>query len=1282
MPSFGREIYAIRIAGVGDATLSEGRWLLCTSRLTSDPDALCKPLQLSYPAEIKLETTLRDGIPKGGNLTFLIGGSTSSLLPVAQQIATYGRPQIYGVVTEEVGPADTTLTTSFSGAGGATVFLGREAVVLGSEGASGVYSSCVRARLGTTAQVHPVLSPAYVTNPVTAGREVELLVFGSRDGYADGTVLYQGVVQGTKRFAKTISITTRSGLDVIQTGVLLRERWRGKIFAGRFAQGALGGYSLDGDLPLAVDPAGLVTTEAVLCTGEGEVFVAEFNAEGGFDFVRGLNDAARRGRDILPGEDVDVYEMFTTAEQSVEVYCPSTDTSQAWSQNPIRLVEQILTTTESGANGPRDLGRRELGLGISRNLLDTDTFDAYTQRYANTRLESLDIGFGGDPVEAAKLIFRALAPLHLGLTVGAKGIRPWGMLDVVPYEGLPEITKKHHVVAPGDLDMNDDTAVDRVSFFYGAYLGGPKLRANVSVSEVSRLYPYSVQESLEVDASGYGINTESQWAARLTEAYQFAPPVLPVRVPWSTHDLWPGDAVIYSHPDVGARDGSIGVDRITALVVGRKHRRGQGDGKSRNHHTLDLTLALVGGNVAKSGSIANSARVVSYTAPGSSASGQHEIVVSKHWFKTDGSAPLSPDVSPWVGGDLIKITDDELVPTTLGVPIESIEVDTSATTSTIIINKTHTLSSAPSEGDIIRHAAHGVASDSVRAAFAFWAPDSGDFLSGAQPYQYNLEAYARAGEAENYQEWTRFGDGAMTSEDPVDEAVLERLSGNIRNTLKRRLPATTATFDARRPVRLHGSPSALMLLDCWYVDRTDTQVVWGVLASGKDAATTLRVVKIEASAQFVISDEVSIPAGGEGVYELICDVTDYSGVIWVGIVATSDTTTTGEVTIKDDDVQALILQGRAAHWEVPGAGPFTTYPSDRVYRIDWSAPTSGVLESQFPTSRTVIDLINPSGGNYYAFVWPVWSSQLGVTYTDTGSDALETFQATLTTIGHVEVYALSKATTATRVSGPPPRDCRAGMETAVRTLGRLQADMEWAQRNRVSVLGAGPSVSGDSFVEGNRDYPLSLPAGTQTHNPNNKIYNEFAQDTIWACWAGLGTWASLEDTQGNVEYKSIIVVEGLLGAYAYGGEDDVLRVRLEVVMDDSDGAGVEIASAPLTIEVPVRANRHAERPLSNLPWLRVFSNSTEVFDNKTLAQHNARSLWPATAAGRDTTLDDLGLVSFRIEMEDTTPLVAPSAARLLQVRVIPVGDWSEYKDHMTYLHCPCAAAYIKPEPLT
>lgn len=1262
-------VYALRILAWGDpsASASEKSFRLATRTIQDDPDDLyIGGCLLDYPKEIAFGVSLSQRVVEGGEQTFTLGGSRTTLAAIGPTLRRYYYEPV-ARLTEDLEPTDTTVKITASSMDGDLVYIGLEAIVLGTEGASGTYSGCTRAALGTLARRHTVVGDPEIHTimHVLVGRRCEFIRCPLRGGYSDEQVLWSGVISEREADALEIVLKARVYTELLTNRRVCESgRWRGKIHSGVWwsgqAEGRGSGTGADPHLPIA-GPAG-EDPECLLCidgkfavkatwteTGPDRATV-DWNTQGDHPALANL-DNQDETEEIPPG--LPCWEFWSTDRNiQSKIADRAASVGQYLSQNPIRFIQQILTTTPAGNNGVWDLGVGFLGLGLHAEILDQTVWDAFAVRFSDVRLGTLDLSFDGEPVEFDDLLMRVFGPIHISFapTSGGLGLATWR--DAIPYEGGVTITHADHIGErdnPGKARYQDTGAMDSVKVLAGKYLGAKPDDANANDMAKKTRYPHQGRESLEVDASGYDqpASFASLVSLRLSEAYRTPPPVLPVRIDASI-DPWPDDVVDYTHPFAVAPDGTVGLENIAAMVISRKLNTGE----HGIHETLDLELALTGLGISRAGAIAPAMRIKTWTPLGGV---NYEAVVYSHWFKEAGSDPFDHDAYGFEGASFCYIVAYDLARKGAdyeACQISSITYDTGAGEDTIALKISGTV--APVQGDIIRLRSEGLAESAIRDTFAFLAPSSGTFASGRAAYQYVLDITPRGGGASSYTDWERIDSDAVTDEWPFDEALLEKLATNVQAICEQRLSASAVMLDVDNPQLLHGYPHRLGWALAWYLPRDVTELTINLLVEGNTEDTTVWASLWMPHGHFGHWSEQVVGSSDSGVITFVLDGLDsLEGLIFPVIVAESTLDTPNVVIGSSGSNEGLGAKGT----QVQFASAVGLSAGD-VYAVEHD-DSSGIYPDPENVPGAALLLAESNEiSKYQYYVWPPWGTW------DSYGSSPGFVPVNFTPMGYVEIYSAEIEETDSSFLAPPQGNYRSPLETAARTIRRLQEHLEWASRNRTTVLGAGPAVAREAQI-GKSPY-VSPPSGTLIHG------QEISAICVWA--SPLGRYAETQTTAGTSTYQQTLVVEGLLGAVGHVFDPEEIRLEVTLLLDDTDGTGTEYESDPVTVTIPFLQPVFEYNQRQSAPWLRLFSAYLSVANYRKYGNHPARGLYPAASS---LGWADLGFVPFRVVMTDSGYL--SSSSRIARVHVTREEGQSVSKAPI--IVCPGAVAYMQRVPL-
>lgn len=1289
----GRYRYAIKVVGFGDATAATATdklYRIATGPIASDPDGLyISGALVGYPKEINLEVALLDALVEGGQATFELGGKRTTFAQVVAGLGRYddGVNTALGSLTDDISASDTVVPTTTSGLDGTVIYIGLEAILLGTEiGSTGSYTACTRGVLRTLAQAHQVSGDRYIFGHmhVVPGRVMELIRVPVGGGYSNEQRLWLGAVQRRQDL-------TRSGMKIIgrhllsfleQVKLCGPERFRAEVVSGTWRSGSAigkagGPASADGHLPTA----GTSGSPYFLICIDGKVAHLAKWAEIGDGLVHVSWGPSIGSLPVLANIDnVDLDEEIPVGTGCWEWFTPNTDIQSQivnrttggasyWSRKPIPWLRAILTTTPGGGNGSSDYGARTVGAFLDEDLLDTASWDAAAARFDDARISGMNLGFDGKAVPFGDVVKAVLRPLHAGLGQTGDGISIVTYRDAIPYEGADAtVTQADHVGArsnPAGLDCNDDAGLDDVNVKARDYLTGKEVPVESDDRIRQERYPYSGASEIEIDASAY--SQAPQVAARvatdIAEAYRSPPPILPVKLR-AELDLWPGKIVDYTHPDVWDTTGTtvrLGLTNAAMMVVGRKLVLGERD----EHYSVQAQLALTGKGLRRVGHIANAVKVLSYTDPGASASGRHEVVVDRDAFKAEGSDPLSPDSTPFTAGQSLSVVDYDLA--RKGANYENVELyaitenTPSAGQDLLEFRGTVTWLSPLVAGDIIRYGTEG-STNAPTDTFAFLAPSSGNFASGREPFQYVVDVTPREGSSP----WSGFeviDDDGATDEWPLDEAILIKIASNVEAILQGQLGCSTVAMDTDNPLLLHGAVDPLMGWVTWFKPRDVTTIDIELLCEGSTADTVLRAVVLMEDETLRPSTSVTVSSAFSGEKVLtLTNLGRFEGALFIGIYAVSDEDAAGIVQVKATNITEMA-------WRYLATDTAVTLTAGTVYKVVPNDSLSAWGTTSLPPVRLHLAQLSVTGppAAVYGFVWPTYPDST-VNLFNGGGTAPGPIDMDYTPIGSVKVYSVSIKETATNIIAPLVDNFRAGFETAARTLRALAGALEWGVRNRTSVFGCGPATP---RAYGSNARPPSGVIVPPTDANGDEL-------TIWSSWTG--KYPEIEDANSNSTYLSTINVEGLVGVY--GGERSPDEVLLELTLQvedwDIDSGGTIYQSATMEMLVPVYkadfgiGSPTPANPIGDTPYLRQFRALTYPLPDDPLDDHPCLSLWPylqyAGGYGR------LGLRKYRLSVidEDTT-------ATYRYVRVL--AKLSEDPGSGELIVAPCAVGWLQRRPL-
>lgn len=717
MATTGRYCYAMRVEGVGDnsaTTYSNKlyRWVWARSFFddvaTLDSDSLYKPGLMRWPRELEFAIDFRRGEPTMSSMSFELR-RTPDVLSSFWAATPSKVAKLDGAIT--AGAASLTLdTTGLTG----TVYLGREAIKLGTESPAKTYA-VTRGQLQTPAHKHDdgvqVWAGLHPTSLV--GRLVELLrVPLDATGEAGEVVRWVGIVRRLYA-AGTTSVTLEADnlLAKLQATQIYRNPWRWRW-----------GSQEDRELSIGRTPrGGYGTTEAtqralIIINNEfGEVVSYRSDSFGatavGHNYRRRFDGSPPVPNDFDYNSNFEVREFFSTHPQApANTASPAANTLPLQS-DPGKLILQLLLSTENsgtpgGNHATYDTGVDELACSMPASVVDVTAFEDWGA--GQTPLTQFHIGHeGAEPVDAYQLIQSLLRARGATLTQNEDGqlsVVQWADANVY---GTSATISQSQVVSVGDGIVQDrrlEDVLEGVQIEYDDRVGiGPdSLHGRDIVNE--RLVPRGgSHDSLTLNARGLEDRAE---ATTLLQAFisRYHDPIIEWQVEClATANYWPGDVVSITHNLLWA-GASQGVANAVCLVAGRKEALDEAG------HTIHYRLWYVGEVFGAVGYIAPSGQVQSW------ASASSKLTIKANTFTSPTDPNLATDAAGFAINDVCQLTDE------FGT------VRDSSFTITNIAGNTLTVSGmgvTPVDGDIVRVVKYDSAVTSQQDDWAFVAEADG-----------------------------------------------------------------------------------------------------------------------------------------------------------------------------------------------------------------------------------------------------------------------------------------------------------------------------------------------------------------------------------------------------------------------------------------------------------------------------------------------------------------------------------------------------------------------------
>ena len=752
----GRFILACRIEGLGKASNdnTDGRYRWVTSRSaldapdTVDPQNLYKDALQFWPSELGFTADFRGGDSNVGTQTFkFLGNST-----LWEQVMRY-QHGVVGQVGAEIEATDAYVDLDTSGLTGTTIFLEREAILLGTE--SGVLLSRYQADgagdgargvLGTTAKAHGAAAAddkeCFSTCNELSGRTIELLRINQDASSAyDETVVWSGVLRTIRAPSPDqIVITADSAMSLLRGAKLMRQQWHGTVT--RVAHWGLNMYHVDptgmrqGTPTVPFPSAGydgnrkFVISDGSVC-GIAPYETVETNPESARIHIN------RPAAQILPFGDSPVfgpfeqwptvgtefYEVLSSSSASISNAEVEAKNTLPLASNPGILLLQILLTTEKGGNhATYDTGIANMAGGIPASLVNVEQIERWTHNNFGTDkhtffgLTSFHLGADGEPEELDDVVKRILSPFQAVLIQGENGkLEVASFADSIPFRASNTISEAQilspDVVITQDRRIQD--AIDNIDVDYNSWPGKESdlLHVQDAYNHLRKLPGWASE--LTIDMGGI---SNTQYARSLAEQlvilYHNPIPILTLETT-RLANYWPGDVVSVTHPFIFGAAAVRSVTNAAMLVIGRT------EVLDFNGHSIRYELAFVGALYTRTGRIAPAARVVNYTEALSLILTTQNVYTSS----TEGQGLFRQDVPEdtdltdlWEVGDYIQICDEY---GTVRAGNDAVLI-TAVGDQTLTIDDT-TLGTNPVANDIIRVSAYGSATEDQQDRFCFIA---------------------------------------------------------------------------------------------------------------------------------------------------------------------------------------------------------------------------------------------------------------------------------------------------------------------------------------------------------------------------------------------------------------------------------------------------------------------------------------------------------------------------------------------------------------------------------
>ena len=639
------------------------------------------------------------------------------------------------------------------GLGGEVAWIAREAILLGTEGATGTYTGCVRGVLGTSAQSH---DPEVVGADVEvftylsewSGRAVQLSVIDADAADESEEIpLWRGAfVDWDTEGLQALRLTASGGLDLLREIPLgPTPKWQGEVRAQEFF-----GLWPGEDQPWLIfeGRSDRTTPDALPWTlrgtgGDDPKFLVRFRdsvleafylggaAAGGLEYAASMRPLygtpAIDWRTNPPLEGEGVWEVFVS--DPLGPYSgaapPSYDTDVlplgGARASALVAVLQILCSTESGDNGAYDTGI-PFGLGVPVALLDVDGIEALADRVGalGEGFDRFVVGFEEEPEEALRRVEEGLlAPLGCLFSDGPHGLTVVRLASTPPLGETPASVTDAVLTNAGGLPTTFGGArgLDALELSFGRVPGGEvSVIGTNSMGAVQRRLGTQRQSRLDAGAVSSAAKAQSlayeawRWWQGRTPEVRFDAPL------WES-DLYPGQVVEITHVSVPGVSGSTGapVEGITetpAIITGKQMDPLAG--------TAAYTALLVGVRLLRRGRVSGSVKVSAWSSGVLTA-------VTNHFSPSQGGL-FARDTDALEEGLYVDLVGDDGVVKVAGLKIDTIVGDA--------ITFTTTPSPAPSSGDLLVPSDYSTNSLATLQEDRSWYASTSGLLASDRGFQY------------------------------------------------------------------------------------------------------------------------------------------------------------------------------------------------------------------------------------------------------------------------------------------------------------------------------------------------------------------------------------------------------------------------------------------------------------------------------------------------------------------------------------------------------------------
>ena len=521
----GQSSWAITIEGLGDSD-ADRLWIL-TSKPPGAWDVDSRAhhcLQGPLPS-ITQKADFRRGSFAGGEATLRILLDSGTL--GASLRTRFCRPNGKQVATLQasIDDNDTSINLGVAGLDDTVVYLGREAILLGSE-SLGVYSGCTRGILGTTATAHTAgpgqIDDVYATWWPRQARAVTLYsIPDSATGYGDLVPVLGLVLQRVQRVGMGLELVAAHPLQALREYPLYPRP-----------------YSLD-----------LASVGATYSNGELQAFLY-------LDFVPtppAVGESARWpwGQSSAPSAGTQMLVWFKDGLRVVSYLGgadPASalwrldvqdDGSQVWGGERLTSPDDLpRTATQAFAASPLApalsriggsaptvgsvvlalLTEDVFGAALPLSAIDTASFDRFDAELgADADVRALFVGTGDGTVKLLPTVEgKLLAPWQAALCPGEAGLRLVRLRDSDPPGSAPTAVDEQETTKNWFAeDLGEDRLVDQIRWSYGADPAGETTPIEVYDREARGLF-LGADRTAQVDG---GVVSDTGQAVRLAQAF-------------------------------------------------------------------------------------------------------------------------------------------------------------------------------------------------------------------------------------------------------------------------------------------------------------------------------------------------------------------------------------------------------------------------------------------------------------------------------------------------------------------------------------------------------------------------------------------------------------------------------------------------------------------------------------------------------------------------------------------------------------------------------------------